>query len=228
LPPYAQSKGENNGKKRVLLAVLALTLGATVFAQTNERKRGFYLDIGIYNGIGGMVSPMYEGVLLSIMPIDLCIGWALRQNLYLVADGSVLVGVARNGGDMTVAIISNGEIHKLPPTYPPSKIKTYEDEIDTDSFFGGLDVKLYPLPSQKYLQLGASFGYCSASLRYTQHQRGKEFDGSDDKDFYRSFENSPPLGLKLSVAYGFDSTMTGWAALLGAETIIDLFENRKT
>jgi hypothetical protein len=79
---------------RKLLMGLAIctVFVSTAFSQTNERSRGFYLDAGIgfgavsYNDELDTILEQLEANGLDRMTIslDLSIGWAVLQKLYVV------------------------------------------------------------------------------------------------------------------------------------------------
>ena len=129
---------------------------------------------------------MYEGVKPAIT-YELCIGWAVLQNLYVIVEGSATAhpyGVTISG---------------LPLSSKPKA-----EKVGFWSYFIGPGLRLYPLPSEKHLQLGASFGWGYAEVKYPSSI---------------TYKSDLQLGFKLSAAYDFDSTMTGWALLLGGETM---------
>ena len=182
-------------KKVVLLTIIAIIIISTphAFAQTNERNRGFYIDAGA--GFGGVIcSDVYEGV-KPVFYLDLCVGWAVLQNLYIIIEGS-----------------SSGA-NSISGTINPSKA----EEFGVFNHFIGPGIRFYPLPSKKHLQLGTNFGYCNSTVDSQFTLRDIIGGGPDIRG--PSFENDPKLGFKLSLAYDFDSTMTGWALLLGGETM---------
>lgn len=164
----------------------ALLLGATAVHAADER-RGFYIDVGL--GLGGvsygddvddtldeLKDFGYDHITLSV---DLAAGGAVRPNLYLV--GSV-VGFADR----------------------------YQDSDDSDQYLQlntyvfGAGVRYYPLPSQKYLLLGADLGLAKMVLQSSE-------DAFDDVKSDNGF------GFRLMVAYDIDWTLRGPTLQVGAQ-----------
>jgi len=83
-----------------------------------------------------------------------------------------------------------------------------------DTCLFGLGVRFYPLPSMKYLQLGTDLRFGKIAL-YPYNSEVKLF-------------STDPFGIKFSVAYDFDSSMTGMALLLGGEVLLDYFIESNT
>jgi hypothetical protein len=72
----------------------------------------------------------------------------------------------------------------------------------------GIGVRYYPLPSKKHIQLGLDLGLSRMSIL-----RDKKQTISD-----------PGFSGRLSAAYDFDSTMTGFTALLGGALMMNAIE----
>jgi hypothetical protein len=73
----------------------------------------------------------------------------------------------------------------------------------------GIGARYYPLPSKKYLQLGLDFGTSQKSVldnnKYTYSDLG--------------------FSTRLSAAYDFDSTMTGFTGMPGGALMMNIIEN---
>jgi hypothetical protein len=135
--------GKSFMKRSFLLGFLLFLISASLmFAQEREeRKRGFYIDIGLgFGGIsyfGGNTKTIADGfneTANTHMTLDLnilTIGWALTQNVYLVG---------------TMAGVGDG--------YFDSQMK--QSQLSVAMY--GIGVRYYPLPNKKYLQLGLDFG----------------------------------------------------------------------
>jgi hypothetical protein len=118
--------------------VILLCIGLSVFAQTGERERGFYIDVGL--GFGGIsykndINNELEqaddlGYDRMTISLDLSIGWAVLQKLYIV-------GSLTGFGD---------------------RIYKSADYMQYNTYLIGPGVRFYPLSSGKYLQLGADLG----------------------------------------------------------------------
>ena len=78
------------------------------------------------------------------------------------------------------------------------------------SFMLGPGIRYYPLPSTKYLQLGADVGYSMMWLRTITTAVVK---------------SDPGLGLKLSAAFDFNSTLSGWSLMTGTEVMTFFIPN---
>lgn len=99
----------------------------------------------------------------------------------------------------------------LPNLYVVGSITGFADRLDNDdedlqlnTYLLGVGVRYYPLPSQKHLQLGVDVGLAKMAI-----------DTSVDE--YDGYTSDSGTGLKLSVAWDFDSTLRGPAFLLGVQ-----------
>jgi hypothetical protein len=128
--------------------LLFLASASLVFAQEREeRKRGFYIDIGL--GFGGVsyfggdtktIADGFDETATTHITLDmsfLTIGWALTQNVYLVG---TVVGV----GDAYFDSLMN--------------------QCQLSVFMYGIGARYYPLPSKKHLQLGLDVGASRVSI----------------------------------------------------------------
>jgi hypothetical protein len=112
---------------------------STAFSQSNERVRGIYIDAGI--GFGGIsyndeIDNLLEwaddnGLDRMTISLDLSIGWAVLQKLYVV-------GSLTGFGD---------------------RIYKSSDYMQLNTYLFGPGVRFYPLSSGKHLQLGADLGF---------------------------------------------------------------------
>jgi hypothetical protein len=133
-----------NWMKRLTAVVIFLGVGITAFAQTAERGRGFYIDAGI--GYGGIIYSNESDIMVKniqddgfnriTLLVDVSIGWAVLQNLYLAGS---FTGFADR-------------------FFKSSDYK----QLNTGLY--GLGVKFYPLSSKKHLQIGADLGLGSTGL----------------------------------------------------------------
>jgi hypothetical protein len=181
-------------KRSFLLGFLLFLVSASLmFAQEREeRKRGFYIDIGLgFGGIsyfGGNTKTIADGFNETAnmhMTLDisiLTIGWALTQNVYLVG---------------TMAGVGDG--------YFDSQMN--QSQLTVAMY--GIGARYYPLPSKKHLQLGLDFGAGRVGIL-----DNTELSNSD-------------LGFstRLSAAYDFDSTMTGFTGMPGGALMLNMIEN---
>jgi hypothetical protein len=174
------------------LVIFAVVSG-TAFSQTTERTRSFYFDTGI--GFGGIRYPASElndafellkdnGYDQMTFSLDVSIGGALLQNLYMV-----------------------GTIAGIGDSYNKSS-----DYIQMTTVLVGVGIRFYPLPSKKYLQLGADAGFGQMSL------------DTNIKAVQSAMESDLGQALKFSLAYDFDTTMTGFTLLLGSEVLLAFIE----
>ena len=178
--------------KRLMALVILLYIGLPVFAHTSERARGFYIDVGL--GFGGIsyndeIDDLLEwaddnGLDRITISLDLSIGWAVLQKLYVV-------GSVTGFGD---------------------RIYKSSDYMQLNTYLMGPGVRLYPLTSGKHLQIGADLGLGRMVLDSNISGVG-------------TVTSEPGFGVKFSVGYDFDSTMTGAALLLGGELLLDFIEN---
>lgn len=100
--------------------------------------------------------------------------------------------------------------------YAVGSISGFGDRIDFEGGFMQINTYLYGLgvryyPMEKGLQLGFDFGL------------GKMLLNSNDP-FYDDLASENGSGVRFTLAYDFDSTMTGPAAQLGALVIVDSIE----
>jgi hypothetical protein len=93
------------------------------------------------------------------------------------------------------------------------RLSKSSDYMQMNAYIFGLGVRFYPLFSMKHLQLGADAGL------------GFMVFGSSVAGVDTVVESDPGFGVKISVAYDFDSTMTGPALLLGGELLLDFVES---
>ena len=77
-----------------------------------------------------------------------------------------------------------------------------DDDLQLNTYLTGVGVRYYPLSSMKHLQLGADVGIANMVLQSSE---------VDDET------SDAGAGLKLSVAWDFDSTLKGPALLLGLQ-----------
>ena len=99
----------------------------------------------------------------------------------------------------------------LPNLYVVGSVSGFADRLDNDdenlqlnTYLFGVGVRYYPLPSKKHLQLGADVGLANMVL-------DTSFDEVGD------YTSDNGTGLKLSVAWDFDSTLRGPAFMLGVQ-----------
>jgi hypothetical protein len=178
--------------KVVIGCLIFLVMGSTVFSQENEKRRGGYLDVGI--GFGGIsygeeVDDLIQlvddnGLDRFTMSLDLSVGWAVLQNLYVV--GSV-----------------SGFRDRL---YKSS------DYMQFNTYLYGVGIKFYPLPSKKHLQLGVDLGLGKMALQLSVPG-------------INTIASENGFAAKVSIAYDFDSTMTGPALLLGGDLLMDFIDS---
>ncbi|MDR2757841.1 MAG: hypothetical protein LBB78_00505 [Spirochaetaceae bacterium] len=133
--------------KRSFLFGFLLFLVSTSLIFAQERKRGFYVDIGL--GFGGIsyfggntktIADSFNKTANIHMTLDLSlltIGWALTQNVYLVG---------------TIAGVGDG--------YFDSQMN--QSQLSIAMY--GIGAKYYPLPSKKYLQLGLDLGVSTLGI----------------------------------------------------------------
>jgi hypothetical protein len=186
--------GKNFMKRSFLFGFLLFLVSASlIFAQEREeRKRGFYVDIGLgFGGIsyfGGDTKTIVDGfneTTNTHMTLDLSfltIGGALTQNVYLVG---IIAGI----GD----------------AYFDSEMN--QSQLSVAVY--GIGARYYPLPSRKHLQLGLDLGVSALGI-----SQNNETSTSD-------------LGFstRLSAAYDFDSTMTGFTLMPGGALMVNIIEN---
>ena len=131
-------------KKVLAFMLLLMIVGAFVYSQEEYTRRGFYIDIGAGWGWIKYPEPLnsamkwansFPGVTRMSIDIDLSIGYAVLQNLYIV--GSI--------GGIADSLSAKNTLTLM-------------------TMFVGPGVKFYPLPSKKYLQLGLDAGYSGLSL----------------------------------------------------------------
>jgi hypothetical protein len=179
-------------RKLILFFAIFLVIGGTIFSQSQERNRRLYIDFGLgfgdisYNGEldDALESAKDNGFDRVMVALDLSIGWAISQKWYIV--GSI-TGL----GD---------------------RLYYLSDYIQLNTYLIGPGIRLYPLPSGKYLQLGVDFGMG----RMVSDSNVDQVDG---------LVSEPGIGVKVSAAYDFDSTLTGFTFLLGAEFLADFIED---
>jgi hypothetical protein len=181
-------------KRSFLLGFLLFLVSASlVFAQEREeRKRGFYIDIGLgFGGIsyfGGNTKTIADGFNETAnihMTLDLSIltiGWALTQNVYLVG---------------TMAGVGDG--------YFDSQMK--QSQLTVAMY--GIGARYYPLPSKKHLQIGLDFGASRVGILDNTELSYSDFG----------------FTTRLSAAYDFDSTMTGFTGMPGGALMMNIIEN---
>ena len=167
-------------KKLMLVSVLVF-LGSTVFSQTDERGP-WYIDIGI--GLGGIVNNnLFKGI-----------------NPAASLDASIGVpGLVKSLPDLYFV----GSFTLL-QDFVPADFGNVKAKNTSTSFMIAPGIRYYPLPSMKYLQLGADVGYSMMWLRTITSAVVK---------------SDPGLGLKASAAFDFNSTLTGWSLMVGTEVM---------
>jgi hypothetical protein len=180
--------------KRKFLIGLLIFLGITfvAFPQTNEEHRYFYVDAGIgfsiisYRSILNDIFKLIDGYGFErrAISLDLSIGWAVSQNLYIV---SSLCGF----GD---------------------RLYQSSDYLQLNTYLFGIGIRLYPLPSKKYFQFGIDMGLGKMVMQSSIYEM-------DD------LVSESGISTKISVAYDFNSTMTGTSFLLGSEFLIGAIED---
>ncbi|MDR0722687.1 MAG: hypothetical protein LBF75_07875 [Treponema sp.] len=123
------------------LILFLLSLSLVVAQERGERKRGFYIDVGL--GFGGIsyfggdtktIADTFNETADMRLTMDmslLTIGWALTQNGYLV-----------------------GTIAGVGDAYIDSEMN--QSQLSIGMF--GIGTRYYPLPSKKHLQLGLDVG----------------------------------------------------------------------
>ena len=181
-------------KKLIIFLLLLAVLCSSVFSQSSERRRGFYLDTGIgfgrvsYNNeVDEMLKQTKElGYDRMTLSIDFALGWAVLQNFYVVG-----------------SIAGFGDAFMKPD---------FSDHVQLNTYIYGAGVRFYPLPSMKHLQLGADLGIGRMVL--VRSVPGLMTFGGSEWGF----------AAKLSVAFDFDRTMTGPALLLGGDVQVNRVE----
>ncbi|MDR1126740.1 MAG: hypothetical protein LBL06_01285 [Treponema sp.] len=74
----------------------------------------------------------------------------------------------------------------------------------------GVGARYYPLPSKKYLQLGLDVGINRMDILYDQDHQ---------------YDSDAGFSGRVSAAYDFDKTMTGFTGLLGGALTMNIIEN---
>ncbi|GMO52806.1 MAG: hypothetical protein Pg6C_19090 [Treponemataceae bacterium] len=179
-------------------ALLFACIGALCFAQTQERKRGIYFDIGLgfsFTRYGSELDDVIkqvrdDGFDRMAVALDSSIGWAVTQKLYAVGSFCGL-------GDRL--------------TYESSE-KTADYYVQINTYLFGLGIRWYPLPSGKYLQLGADAGF-------------GRFIAVSNIPGMKTALSDWGFAQKLSIALDIDRTMTGPAILLGFEELLEFVED---
>ncbi|MDR1216587.1 MAG: hypothetical protein LBK25_07895 [Treponema sp.] len=186
--------------KRLFSFGLILVLGSSslVFAQEREeRRRGFYMDVGL--GFGG--ASYFNGDTKAITD-----HFKETTDTRVTADFQFLtIGWALMQDLYLVGTISGiGDIYVDTQNnmIPMIAIETY-----------GIGARYYPLPSKKYLQLGLDLGLSQMSILYDQNNQ------------YITENSDVGFSGKLSAACDFDTTMTGFTALLGGALTMNIIEN---
>jgi hypothetical protein len=149
-------------KCKLLMAVVFLgIISLPVFSQTNERYRGFYMDMGL--GFGGVgygeeIDNLLEwaddnGVDRMTISLDFSIGGAVSQNLYVVG---------------SIAGFADG-------------LQKSSNYMQLTTMLLGLGVRFYPLSSMKHLQLGADVGL--GEIGFSSNVAGVEVEVTSDPGF---------------------------------------------
>jgi len=180
-------------KKKIIIALFFVFISSMLFAQTTERKRGFYFDIGM--GLFGRISYDDElddalelleklGAERLTISLGLAAGGAITQNIYIVG-----------------SISAFGDRFDINSNY-----------MQLNTYLLGAGIRYYPLPSMKWLQIGADYGI--SWLVLTTDVIGEQVAVSDFG-----------TGLRLSVSCDFNGRMTGPSFLLGGELLISTIES---
>jgi hypothetical protein len=180
--------------KRLMMLLVFLAAGLTAFAQTETWNRGFYFDIGIGIGYGGIIYSGESGTQVKdlrdddfywvTLAVAVSLGWAVMEKLYVT-------------GSFT------GYYDRF------SKAIDYK-QFDTSLY--GLGIKLYPLSSGQYLQLGADLGVANARLETSINSS------------IHTVKSGPGFGMKISAAYDIDPTMIGPSLLFGGDGLFCFIE----
>ncbi|MDR1231516.1 MAG: hypothetical protein LBK61_08965 [Spirochaetaceae bacterium] len=191
-------------RTKVVLCLFVFAAVSSV-ASTQERTRGIYIDFGL--GFGGIsylngdtksIVDEFKRTAETRVSVDvdaITIGWALRDNLYLV-------GTAAGFGD---EYFDESNDSNLTLSIGRTIIPMY-----------GLGFRWYPLQSKKHLQLGCDVGISGMEIF------PDALDTSDD--MIESRDMSLGFSQRVSVGWDFDSTLTGFAAILGGGAMFNIIE----
>ncbi|MDR1216588.1 MAG: hypothetical protein LBK25_07900 [Treponema sp.] len=186
--------------KRLFLVGLILVLGSSslVFAQERtERRRGLYVDVGL--GFGGV--SYFNGDTKAITD-----HFKETTDTRATADLQFLT----IGWALTQDLYLVGTMSGIGDSYfdtqnnqnPMIIIATY-----------GIGARYYPLPSKKYLQVGLDVGLSGIGIMYNQNNQ------------YITEDSDAGFSGRLSAAYDFDTTMTGFTGLVGGALTMNIIEN---
>lgn len=131
-----------NGK--AMAGLFSMLMLAAMATRADER-RGIYVDVGLGAGKVGYGSDTNDvldavednGFNRATAALDLSVGWALRQNLYLV-------GSISGFGD---------------------RLYHSSDYLQINTYLTGVGIRFYPLASMKHLQFGADVGVAKVLLQ---------------------------------------------------------------
>jgi hypothetical protein len=180
--------------------VLSLFIFAAVSSgvSAQERTRGIYIDLGL--GFGGI---HYFGGDTKTKADDFNRG----DGTHITVDMDFLT----IGGALRDNLYLVGTVAGVGDGYSHAKTNQNETTVSTDAIaisMYGLGLRWYPLQSKKHLQLGYDLGI-SAMLAQT--------DESEDM-------SETGFSQRVSVGWDFDSTMTGFAAILGGGAMFNIIE----
>ncbi|MDR1095610.1 MAG: hypothetical protein LBL31_04420 [Spirochaetaceae bacterium] len=180
--------------------VLGLFIFAVVLSgvSAQERARGIYIDLGL--GFGGI---HYFGGDAKARADDFNRG----AGAHITMDMSFLT----IGGALRDNFYLVGTIAGVGDGYSHEKTNQNEARISTDVIaisMYGLGLRWYPLKSKRHLQLGYDFGI-SVMLAQTD-----ESEDMSDTGFSQ----------RVSIGWDFDSTLTGFAVIVGGSAMLNIIE----
>jgi hypothetical protein len=186
--------------KRLFLVGLVLFLGSFSLAfsqERQERRRGLYVDVGL--GFGG--ASYFDGDTKAITDY-----FSKTTDTHVTADFQFLT----IGWALMQDLYLVGTISGIGDVYVDTQ--NNQNSIVVIAMYG-LGARYYPLPSKKYLQLGLDLGVSGVGIAYSEDQQ------------YLPDDSDAGFSGRLSAAYDFDTTMTGFTALLGGALTMSIIEN---
>jgi hypothetical protein len=128
-------------------------------------------------------------------------GFSETANIHMTLDLSLLT----IGWALTQNVYIVGTIAGVGDGYFDSQMN--QNQLTVSMY--GIGARYYPLPSKKHLQLGLDFGASQVSIL------------DNNKYLYSDFGFST----RLSAAYDFDSSMTGFTGMPGGALMMNIIEN---
>jgi hypothetical protein len=184
-------------KRSFLLGLVLFSVSSSlIFAQEREeRQRGFYIDTGL--GFGGI---SYFGSNAKTMADN----FIETANMHITIDLSLLtIGWALAQNMYLVGTIAGtGDGY-----FDVQMTQMNQSQINVTMY--GIGTRYYPLPSKKHLQLGLDLGVNQMGI----------LDNS------KSYNSDIGFSGRISAAYDFDTTMTGFTGIFGGTLMMNIIES---